>query len=55
MLTILVDDMTLTGSADRLSGQFVGRFWLYEGSTERGWPRIVTTCQSTNHAVTFNR
>jgi hypothetical protein len=53
LLSILVDNMTLTGSADRLSGAFAGRFWLYEGSAAGGWKRVVTTCESKNHGVTF--
>jgi hypothetical protein len=55
LLTILVDDMTLRGSADRLSGAFAGSFLLYEGSAAGGWPRIGTTCESKNHGVTFTR
>lgn len=55
LLSILIDDMTLTGSADRVSGAFSGRLWLYEGSAAVGWPRVVTTCESTNHSVTFTR
>ncbi len=45
LLNILVDDMTLTGSADSLSGAFAGSLWLYEGSASGGWPRVVTTCR----------
>ena len=53
LLNILVDNMTLTGSADRLSGTFAGAFLLYEGSAALGWPRIVTMCALKNHGVTF--
>ena len=55
LLSITVDEMTLTGSADTLSGTFAGAFLLYEGSAAGGWPRIVTTCKSKNHGVTFTR
>jgi hypothetical protein len=55
LLTILVDDMTLRGSADRLSGAFAGSFLLYEGSAAGGWPKVVTMCVSKNHAVTVTR
>jgi hypothetical protein len=55
LLNILVDNMTLTGSADTLSGTFAGAFLLYEGSAAVGWSLIVTTCESKNHGVTFTR
>ena len=55
LLNILVDDMTVSGSADRLSGAFAGAFLLYAGSAAVGWPRVVTRCESNNHGVTFTR
>lgn len=55
LLNILVDDMTLRGSTDRLSGAWAGHFLMYEGSAAIGWPRVVTRCDSKNHGVTITR
>jgi hypothetical protein len=55
LLVILIDEMRLTGSAERLSGAWAGSFLLYEGSVSSGWPVIVTSCESKNHVVTFTR
>ena len=54
LLSLLVDEMTLHGSSEELSGTFVGAFLLYEGSAA-GWPYIVSRCHSKSHGVTITR
>ena len=54
LLSLLVDEMTLNGTSEELSGTFVGAFLLYEGSAA-GWPYIVSHCHSKSHGVTITR
>ena len=54
LLNILIDEMTVTGSTDRLSGRWAGQFWLYEGTAATGW-HLILRCESKHHGVTFTR
>jgi hypothetical protein len=55
LVNVLIDEMIVTGSADRLSGVWTGQFRLREGTARGDPPVILARCESNNHGVTFAR